>query len=63
MVMGPGGFALVVDTFPWQVTQRVRWQARKMAVEFFSVPKGMTGQFQPLDRSCFGSLKWLSEAL
>jgi hypothetical protein len=63
IVMGAGPFALVVDPFPGHVTQRVRWQARKMAVEFIPVPKGMTGQFQPVDRSCFEPLKNLSEPL
>jgi hypothetical protein len=63
VLMGPGPLALVLDTFPGYITQRVKWQARKMEVELIEVPRGMTGRFQPLDRSCFGPLKKMSEAL
>jgi hypothetical protein len=34
-----------------------------MGIKLIAVPRSMTGRYQPLDRSCFGPLKKISEAL
>jgi hypothetical protein len=61
--MGDDACALVVDTFPGHVTARARWQFARSGIELISVPRGMTGELQPLDVSCFGPLKKISEKL
>jgi hypothetical protein len=55
--------ALVLDTFPGHITARVRARADALRVELIKVPRGMTGELQPLDRSCFGPLKMMSQQL
>jgi hypothetical protein len=54
-------FALVLDSFPRHVTLRVFEKAEALGIEFIPVPKEMTGEFRPLDRSCFGPVKKMSQ--
>lgn len=63
VAMGRAPCALVVDTFPGHITPRVRWQMGRAGVELIAVPRGMTGELQPLDLSCFGPLKKISGRL
>jgi hypothetical protein len=53
--------ALVLDMFRGHITARVRALAEALRVELIEVPHGMTGEFQPLDRSYFGPLKMMSQ--
>jgi hypothetical protein len=55
--------ALLLDTFPGHITARVLARAEALRVELIEVPRGMTDELQPLDRSCFGPLKMKSEQL
>jgi hypothetical protein len=54
-------FALVLDSFPGHVTRGVFEKAEALGIEFIPVPRGMTGEFQPLDRSCLGPVKKMSQ--
>jgi hypothetical protein len=54
-------FALVLDSYPAHITPRVRDKAARMGIEMIPVPRGLTGEYQPLDRSCFGPLKKTSQ--
>jgi hypothetical protein len=55
--------ALVMDSFPGHVTAAVSQKADFLDIEIIPVPEGLTGEFQPLDRSGFGPLKKISQAL
>jgi hypothetical protein len=54
-------FALVLDSFSGHATSRILHKAKFLGIELIPVPKGMTGEYQPLDRSCFGPLKMMSQ--
>jgi hypothetical protein len=49
--------ALILDSFPGHLTARIPYQVRCLQIELIPVPKSMTGEFQPLNRGCFGPLK------
>jgi hypothetical protein len=55
--------ALVMDSFPGHIIDAVRHKADYLEIEIIPVPEGLTGEFQPLDRSGFGPLKKISQAL
>jgi hypothetical protein len=55
--------ALVMDSFPGHVIDAVMHKAELLGIEIIPVPEGLTGEFQPLDRSGFGPLKKISQAL
>jgi hypothetical protein len=55
--------ALVMDSFPGHVTEAVYAKADILAIEIIPVPKGLTGEYQPLDRGGFGPLKKMSQVL
>jgi hypothetical protein len=55
--------ALVLDTFPGHITAKVWARAEALRVELIEFPRGMTGELQPLDCSCFGPLKMMSQQL
>jgi hypothetical protein len=55
--------ALVMDSFPGHVTDAVYVKADILAIEIIPVPKGLTGEYQPLDRGGFGPLKKMSQVL
>jgi hypothetical protein len=59
--LGTGPLALVLSTFPGHLTGRIRRCAKELGVQMIEVSKGMTDLLQPLDRSCFGPLKRISE--
>jgi hypothetical protein len=61
IAVGKVPFALVMDSFRAHYTTRIIHKAEFLGVELIPVPKGMTGEFQPLDRSCFGPLKKMSQ--
>jgi hypothetical protein len=56
-------FALVMDSFTAHATARIRNKAEALDIEIIPVHAGLTGEYQPLDRSCFGPLKKMSESL
>jgi hypothetical protein len=55
--------ALVTDSFPGHVTEAVENKAEYLNIEIIPVPEGLTGDYQPLDRSGFGPLKKISQRL
>jgi hypothetical protein len=55
--------ALVMDSFGAHFPLEVGVLARCLEIELIPVPKGLTGQWQPLDRKCFGPLKRISQRL
>jgi hypothetical protein len=61
LALDPGPLTLVLDTFPGHFTRRIQRRAKELGVQMIGVPKGMTNSLQPLDRSCFGPLKRMSE--
>jgi hypothetical protein len=61
IALGCRPFSLVLDSFRGHTTMNVLRKAKFLGVELIPVPKGMTGQYQPLDRSCFGPLKKMSQ--
>jgi hypothetical protein len=56
-------FALIMDSFTAHTTARIRNKAEALDIEIIPVRAGLTGEYQPLDRSCFGPLKKMSQAL
>jgi hypothetical protein len=54
---------LVMDSFGAHFPDAVSDKARALGIRVIPVPKGLTGQWQPLDRRCFGPLKRISQAL
>jgi hypothetical protein len=61
IALGHYPFALVLDSFRGHDTERIRRRAESLGVQLIPVPRGMTGEYQPLDRSCFGPLKKMSQ--
>jgi hypothetical protein len=61
IAVGHVAFALVMDSYPAHITPRVHHKAQRLGIELIPVPRGRTGQYQPLDRSCFGPLKKMSQ--
>jgi hypothetical protein len=61
LAMRDATFALVLDSYPAHITPRVRDKAARLEIEMVPVPRGLTGEYQPLDRSCFGPLKKTSQ--
>jgi hypothetical protein len=61
LALGSRPLALVFDNFPGHLTRRIRTRAKELGAQMIEVPKGMTDSLQPLDRSCFGALKRMSE--
>jgi hypothetical protein len=54
---------LVLDSFPAHGTPAVLYKAWTLQIWLLPVPRGLTGEFQPLDRKCFGPLKRISQKL
>jgi hypothetical protein len=63
VAVGEAPMALVIDAYTAHHTPRVQHKAERLAIEIIPVPRGLTGEYQPLDRSCFGPLKKISERL
>jgi hypothetical protein len=55
--------ALVMDSFGAHFPEEAMGIASDLDIEVIPVPKGLTGQWQPLDRRCFGPLKRMSQFL
>jgi hypothetical protein len=55
--------ALVIDAYRGHHTPRVQHKAERLAIEITPLPRGLTAGSQPLDRTCFGLLKRISERL
>jgi hypothetical protein len=56
-------FALLMDSLTAHNTLRILHKAQALEIEIIPVPVGLTGEYQRLDRSRFGPLKKMSQAL
>jgi hypothetical protein len=54
---------IVLDSFRAHNTPQVRAKAHRLKIELIFVPRGRTGEYQPLNRSCFGPVKSISRRL
>jgi hypothetical protein len=61
IAIGDIAFALVLDSYPAHITPRVRDKAVRLEIEMISMARGLTGEYQPLDRSRFGPVKKMSQ--
>jgi len=52
-----GRLVLVVDQYPTHLTPASQQLASRLNIDFIKVPKGATGQYQPLDRGIYGAMK------
>jgi hypothetical protein len=59
--MGQAACALVLDPYPAHITPRLQDKAVRLGIEMIPVSRGLTGEYQPLDRTCFDPLKKTSQ--
>jgi hypothetical protein len=53
---------VIMDIYPVHVMDSVRVQAKVLGFNVYFIPSGFTDQYQPLDRSVFGSVKSTARA-